>query len=146
MLWGRGFRGGYTIIATTKRLIGIKLMDIIKKARKSDNKEVFSYMAKPPQQKLTEEQTTNLLQEAVKMKDFEVTKENIEKILLHHPGSFRGGKLTIQAEPIGEIEIKIFGQPAIGPSAGLHQATVGLFEQVGNLMQTFYPEALELEN
>jgi hypothetical protein len=144
--WGRGFRGGYTIIATTRRLIGVKLVEIIKKARKSDDKTVFEELAKPSQQELTEEQTRRLIQEALKIEDFEVSKENIQKILLHRPGTFRGGKLTIQANPIGEIEIKIFSQPGVGPSAGLHRASVELFEEVGKLMQTFYPEILELQN
>jgi hypothetical protein len=156
IFWRReGLRGGYMIVATTKRLIGVKLADLaaqskrrsdFEKAPVTDGKKTYFNMTSPGPQVLSEEQTRSLIQYLLKVKDFEVSKEDIEKIRLHSPGRFRGGNLKIQGKTIGEIEIKMFSEPAIGPTRGMHMQTENLFEQISNLMQTFYPEVLELEN
>jgi hypothetical protein len=160
VFWRReGLRGGYMVVATTKRLIGVKLADLstlatqtvrmrrsdFEEARITDSKKTYIDMISQAPQVLTEEQARGLIQLLLKVKDFEVKKEDIEKILLHSPGRFRGGNLKIQGKPIGEIEIKIFSEPSIGPTRGMHKQTADLFERISNLMQTFCPEAFELE-
>jgi hypothetical protein len=119
-LMTRGFRGGYAIIATTKRIVGIK-----------------PFGTKISQRDIPDEE---LVQKSVKDKDFEIKKEEISKLLLKKPGSIRGGHLKIVPKSGKEILIKIVTS---GPGSG--KLALAAFQKVGDLMQAFYPEALELE-
>jgi hypothetical protein len=115
-------RGGYAIIATTQRIVGIKpFFDIYYSPRDIPNDE--------------------LIQKSVKDKDFEIKKEEISKLLLKKPRRTHAGYLKILSKSGKEIQIKIVTRRPVG---GLNLA-LAAFQKLSDLIQAFYPEAVELE-
>ncbi|WXG47599.1 MAG: hypothetical protein WED05_13255 [Candidatus Atabeyarchaeum deiterrae] len=122
---------GYGIFATNKRLIGIEF-------KKAAAKKIAKYqLLATPMNAFTkgseEMQAGNpkTLQELdEEKKDFEIGREQISKIELTKPGTFKGGRLRILGESGKEMEILIGGKKE--------------FEHLNDLMKAFLPEALEL--
>lgn len=135
----RGWIRGYAIYATTKRVIGVKkrMGALVNEGPTGGLLGVYarSKLGKGDsevQSKLAQGGVEKEIKELFKSKDFELSKEEIKCIQLKEPGRLKPGHLKILQKKGKEIEIRIWPYP-------------GLFEKVGELMQDFFPEALEIE-
>ena len=121
----RRYMGGLTVIATSMKLIGVKgwnvsLIHLEKR---------LNLLA---ESKLSKDDVDELFKKALKSKEFEIGKDDIKVIRLKKPGPVRLGTFNILLKSGKEIK--------------LYLDDSSLFYRVGELMQAFYPEAVELDN
>jgi hypothetical protein len=133
----RGMIRGYAIHVTNKRIIGVKerrrtfeesgggLVGFLleRRAEKKDTAE---------EERLEEDKGEQALEELLKTKDVEINKTDIKWMQLKKPGKIHQGHLRILLKSSQEIQIKI-GAPWI-------------FDAVAQLIQSFYPQVLEMED
>jgi hypothetical protein len=130
----RGLIRGYAIYATTKRLIGVKKRKQVLEATflGLPGAVKVSRDAKKEKSALEKGKSKQAIEDLLKSKDFEANKNDIKLISIKKPGAFKQGHLKILLNSGKEIEIKLGSR--------------GIFERVGQIMQSFSPDAVQLED
>jgi hypothetical protein len=128
----RGLIRGYAIYATTKRLIGVSKRKQVLEAGFLPGVIKVSRDAKKEKSELEGDQSMQVIKDLLKSKDFEAKKSDIKLISLKKPGAFKQGRVKILLNSGEEIEIKL-GSRAV-------------FERVGEIMQSFSPDLVQVEN
>ncbi len=137
----RGVASGYAIYVTTKRIIGVK------KRRDGflDTPDlvglIYDHEIEKHEMELASKLEKDVNGEGMKMllesNDLEIKKEEIKRIQLKKSEGWRTGHLKILLRTGKEIGIRMLvGTPKY----------TKVFEKLGELMQAFYPEVLELED
>jgi hypothetical protein len=123
---------GYGLYATSKRLIGIELKKVIAKSIAKNAVLGAPMRAYAKGRATAEENSPKTLQELEGIrKDFEIGREQISRIELTRPGTFRGGHLRILAKSGHEIGIIIGGKKE--------------YESLGELMKAFLPDVVTIK-
>jgi hypothetical protein len=137
MFMAKKWRGGYAILATTKRIVGVDWF----KGSFKDNLALMRKFDPSAESKPGKEEIEEAIQALLKSKDFEIKKEEIGRIRLKKLGRFKPAHVKFLLRSGDEINVNIWPS---GPQ--FFAAARAVFERVGELMQEFYPEALELED
>jgi hypothetical protein len=138
----KGILNGYALYATTKRIIGVKerrdafldqpdLVGLLYYRKKMEKHE------KQLETEFKESFSGEAMKRILESKDLEIKKDEIRTIRLKKNGSVRPGHIRFQLKSGKEIEIRILSEANSHP---------GFFQKIGDLLQAFFPEALELEN
>jgi hypothetical protein len=119
---------GFVIIATTKRLIGVKRL--LSSSLVGLNLDLKSYA----ESKLKDEEADKLFKDVLKSVYFEIKKDNIKAIRLKKPSTLglRSGHFDILSKSGNEIKLRL--------------ATPKAFRLARDMIQAFYPEALKVED
>jgi hypothetical protein len=132
----KGFKG-CEVHVTTRRIIGVRRV-LLPRAQilgtyvpGPKNPWFLNVLSNP-----TQEEFDKAFNELLKTKDFEFKKEEVERIRLKRPGRLSSGHINFVLKSGEEIKVTMEAYPAYRK----------LFEIVGELMQAFLPEAVELEN
>jgi hypothetical protein len=133
--------GGYAIHVTTKRIIGVKKRRDVFSLNLGASRRVKGEMQR--ESKLEGDSTSEEMKKLLEAKDMEIRKQEIKQIRLKKVGALTPGHLIVALKSGEETKIDILQQ-----GRHLDYAYPGprLFERVGELMQAFYPEALQLED
>jgi hypothetical protein len=136
---GKAKTGGYVLYVTTKRIIGVQ--DRLKGFLVSGGGLVgyLSYrrIEKHDRQlrtELEEDLNCDSWRKILESKDLEIKRDEIQAIILKDSERHRAGHIKFQLKSGKEIEINILG------------GSGSFFPAVGDLLQAFYPEAIELED
>jgi hypothetical protein len=138
----KGLLEGYALYATTLRIIGVKeRRDILLEEGKPGliNIVYQHEMKKHDQQFETDMEKgfgNEQMKKILEKKDLEIRKEEIKAIQLKKNGSVMPGHIKFQLKSGNEIEIKILSEANRHP---------GFFQRLGDLLQAFFPEGLEIE-
>jgi hypothetical protein len=133
--------GGYAIHVTTKRIIGIKRRRDIISPDLGASRRVKNETER--ESKLEGDSTGEEIKELLEAKDMEIRKQEIKQIRLKKVGALTPGHLIIAMKSGEETKIDILQQ---GRHPDYAYPGSRLFEKVGELMQAFYPEVLQLED
>jgi hypothetical protein len=133
--------GGYAIHVTTKRIIGVKKRGDAFSLDLGASKRVKGETQR--ESKLERDNTSEEMKKLLEAKDIEIRKQEIKQIRLKKVGTLTPGHLIIALNSGEETKIDILQQ-----GRHLDYAYPGprLFEKIEELMQAFYPEAVQLEN
>ena len=131
----RGLVEGYGLYATTRRLIGVSKKKQVLGVLLAGLPAAFKVQrdTRKEMSNLQGDESAEAIKELLKTKDFEIEKKDVKKISIKKPGRLSPGHLKILSTSGEEIGIKLL--------ATYH----GIFEEVGDLMQKFCPEATEVE-
>jgi hypothetical protein len=133
--------GGYAIHVTTKRIIGTKKgLDIFAPNLGASRRVKHETES---ESKLEGDSTGEEMKKLLEAKDMEIRKQEIKQIRLKKVGALTPGHLIIALKSGEETKIDILQQ---GRHPDYAYPGPKLFERVGELMQAFYPEALQLED
>jgi len=151
VVWGaplkKGILPGYALYATTSRIIGVKerrddfLYQVGPRGRHGNTLRRYEREDEKRESELDAEMkngfTGEPMRKLLESKDLEVKKDEIKAIQLKRTGSFRSGHIKFQLKSGKEIEIEILSEANNIP---------GFFEKVGGLLQTFFPEGVQIED
>ncbi len=122
----RGFTPGYGIYVTNLRLFGVRDLPI------ASGGHLAGLVDGELMPKLSPEENIKIIEGLDTKKEFEVTKDQISRIELKKPGMLSTGGHIAITQKTGE-EVKISIRHRIG------------YERLRDVMQVFYPEALNLK-
>lgn len=133
--------GGYAIHVTTERIIGVKKRRDVFSLNLGASKRVEDEMQR--ESKLEGDSTGEEMKKLLEAKDVEIRKQEIKQIRLKKVGTLTPGHLIVGLKSGEETKIDLLQQ-----GRHLDHAYPGsrLFEKVQELMQAFYPEAVQLED
>ncbi len=122
----RGYIPGYGIYATSRRIIGVALTST--PARQLLGGALAGFVQGELMPKLSQDDSTKVIQELDQKKEFDLHKEQISQIEIKKPGLLSTGCMIITSKSGEKTRISLRYRVA--------------FERLMDLMKAFYPEAV----